>query len=81
MAYCRCGDNSDLYVYGGILGYDVIFCVGKKDVELKIKELQYNSSIFIKDVRSLLDYLTLLQDQGFKIPAHTFERIEKELKE
>lgn len=76
MAYCRFGEDSDLYIYK--TQFRILGCF--KDVwmiHLEAKEVEE-----FYEVYSLEDLLKLLLDfkkLKFKIPEHTFGRIYREL--
>lgn len=67
MVFCRTGFGSDLYAFRSIVGGYEIFCPD-----------------FFYHCDTLLEFkgkLEELQSQGYKVPLHVFERINKELEE
>ena len=67
MSYCRCGDDSDLYIYRSSLGYSVC-----PHVKIGLE------TMFFEELSDLLLYVTNLKKLGVKVPDRVFERIENE---
>jgi hypothetical protein len=77
MAYCRCRDDSDVYVWCG-WRYEVNFCEGKDGITEKLLEHNLHSTSF-ETPEETLDYLLKIRKLGFKVPERSTERLKYEI--
>ena len=73
MAYCRFGDDSDLYMYSSITGgYQFHLAndtaLGERDVDFAVRTAE-----------EALHRLKRMKTQGYKIPDYAIERLAKEI--
>ena len=72
MAYCRFGNDSDIYMYSSITGGYVFHitdknCLNKKGIDF-----------IVPTAKEAFHRLLRLKTQGFKVPDYTIERMQKE---
>jgi len=79
MSYCRCGEGSEVYVYGGATKYEVHFGVGMPDVEKKLARERIEPHKSFDTLQETYDFLVSIQQLGFEVPDYAFERMEEEL--
>jgi hypothetical protein len=77
MAYCRCGEDSDVYVWCGRF-YEIHFGEGIPGVTEKMKQTGFHDQSF-EDGKQALEFMEKVKDAGFKIPEHALERLKWEL--
>jgi len=75
MAYTRCGNDSDIYVYRNLA--DVWVCIPCTNPPSKF----HTEDRVFTDLYDLRDHLLVHRYSGDKVPDHTFERIEKEMRD
>lgn len=82
MAYCRMGEDSDLYIYNCIFnGYTCMNCKIPENRKIHIKNgVEYSYGEWSsKNLNELLNHLNEHIKLGHKVPSHTIERIEREI--
>lgn len=81
MSYCRCSDESDLYVYGSPEGgITVSFANGKDSVvELLDKHNLNHDGYYFKTKFFTSLFLAALSLAGFKVPERVFKRLKEEI--
>jgi hypothetical protein len=77
MAYCRCENDSDVYVWAGRY-FEVHFCEGVPGVTERMKGMNLHSTSF-ETAEETLDYLLKIRKLGFKVPERSTERLKYEI--
>jgi hypothetical protein len=77
MAYCRCENDSDVYVWAGRV-FEVHFCEGVEGVTKRLLENNLHSTSF-ETAEETLDYLLKIRKLGFKVPERSTERLKYEI--
>ena len=70
MAYCRGGEDSDVYAFSDGKGFRIYVS----------KLINYHEDFYYaEDLDSFLEKMLELKENGLKIPDYTFERINREI--
>ena len=73
MSYCRCGSDSDVYMYAS---FD-----GKYTIHLGNASKVNPCETFIVDTaKEALDFLKQLRKDGVKVPSYALTRLRKDIK-
>lgn len=73
MSYCRCGSDSDVYMYSSYFD-------GKYTIHLSNgSEVTPGKTFIVKTAQEALDFLEQLKKDGVKVPPYTLIRLKKKL--
>lgn len=78
MSYCRCGDDSDVYVYFGY-SFEVYLAQGNPSCFELMQKHNINNHYFFETEQETLDFLLKIKGFGFLIPDRAIERLQREI--
>ncbi len=73
MSYCRCGSDSDVYMYASFDGNYTIHLGNASKVNP-------GETFIVKTAQEALDFLKQLKKSGVKVPPYALTRLRKEIK-
>ena len=80
MSYCRCGDDSDVYVWAGDQ-YCVTLCAGKEHVSDLMEQHNLEYIADYDTAEEVVEVLLKLKSLGLEIPNRAIERLQNEIEE
>jgi hypothetical protein len=78
MSYCRCGNDSDVYVYCGTK-FSVNFAQGKDSCAELMKIHNVDFQYYFETEKETLDFLLYARSLGFVVPDRAIERLQNEI--
>jgi uncharacterized protein YxeA len=78
MSYCRCGDDSDVYVYCGRM-FNIHLAQGDEKCYELMKQNNVRPEYYFETEKETLSYLLNLKQLGFRIPDRAIERLQREI--
>lgn len=79
MSYCRCGDDSDVYVWSGNI-FNITLCAGKPEVAEIMEKNNLEWMYHFSSGKETLSQLLKLSLLGLKIPNRAILRLQREMK-
>jgi hypothetical protein len=79
MSYCRCGDDSDVYVWVGNV-YCIILCIGKYHVDKIMKDNNLEHMYYCDTAEETLNKLLKLSLLELTVPNRAITRLQREIK-
>jgi hypothetical protein len=80
MSYCRCGEDSDVYVYGSVLGGWTIHIAA--DISIESSSIPLGTRQLNPQTRGeAIDLLLELRKLGLKVPERAIARFRREIGE